>query len=187
VRIRRALVPVLLASVATLTACGGDDSGDQAADDPTSTSTEATEATDDGASDDGGEPAGDVAACDLLTTDEVADAVGSPVKDGIPTSGPAVTGGDFSTCVWQSADPDNPADTATLTIYENAAAADSVRSDDSPAVDGIGDSAFSDSVSSVWVYDGEKSFFTQWYIFGTMDDEGLEQSKALAQAAADKL
>jgi len=38
-----------------------------------------------------------------------------------------------------------------------------------------------------WVYDGEKSFFTQWYIFGTMDDEGLEQSKALAQAAADKL
>lgn len=127
------------------------------------------------------------AACDLLTTDEVADAVGSPVKDGIRTSGPAVTGGDFSTCVWQSADPDNPADTATLTIYENAAAADSVRRDDSPAVDGIGDSAFSDSVSSVWVYDGEKSFFTQWYIFGTMDDEGLEQSKALAQAAADKL
>lgn len=184
-RIRRALVPVLLATVATLTACGGGDSGGQAADDPTSASTEATEGG--AAGDDGGDPAGDVAACDLLTTDEVADAVGSPVKDGIRTSGPAVTGGDFSTCVWQSADPDNPADTATLTIYENAAAADSVRSDDSPAVDGIGDSAFSDSVSSVWVYDGEKSFFTQWYIFGTMDDEGLVQSKALAQAAADKL
>ena len=183
-RIRRALVPVLLASVATLTACGGDDSGDQAADDPTSASTEATEG---GAGDDGGDPAGDVAACDLLTTDEVEAAVGSPVEDGVPTSGPAVTGGDFSTCVWQSADPDNPADTATLTIYENAAAADAVRSDGSPAVDGIGDSAFSDSVSSVWVYDGEKSFFTQWYIFGTMDDEGLEQSKALARAAADAL
>ncbi len=129
-RIRRALVPVLLATVATLTACGGGDSGGQAADDPTSASTEATEGAT--AGDDGGDPAGDVAACDLLTTDEVADAVGSPVKDGIRTSGPAVTGGDFTTCVWQSADPDNPADTATLTIYENAAAADSVRSDDSP-------------------------------------------------------
>ena len=71
-RIRRALVPVLLATVATLTACGGGDSGGQAADDPTSASTEATEGG--AAGDDGGDPAGDVAACDLLTTDEVAEA-----------------------------------------------------------------------------------------------------------------
>ncbi len=89
--------------------------------------------------------------------------------------------------MWQSADPENPADTATVTIYENADAADSVRSDDSQDLEGIGDEAFSDSVSSVWVYDGEKSFFAQWYLFGTMDDEGLEQSKALATAVADKL
>jgi len=176
-------VPILLASVAALTACGGDDSDDQAADEP------ASEATQDQTGDGGGDAgdSGDVKACDLLTPDQVEAAVGSPVKDGIPTSGPAITGGDFTTCVWQSADPEHPADTATITIYENADAADSVRGEDSQDLEGIGDRAFSDSVSSVWVYDGEKSFFAQWYIFGTMDDEGLEQSKALAQAAADAL
>jgi hypothetical protein len=174
VRIRRALVPLALVACAALTACGeGDD--DSSADD-TSSATQ-------GDSGDGD----DVAACDLLTTDEVEAAVGSPVKEGIQTSGPAVIGGDFSTCVWQSGDAENPADTATVTIYENADAADSVRSEDSQDIEGIGDQAFSDSVSSVWVYDGDKSFFAQWYVFGTMDDEGLEQSKALAKAVADKL
>jgi hypothetical protein len=180
VRIRRVLVPVLLVAAAALTACGGDDGDDASAADTPS-------ATQDAGDDGGDDPADDVAACDLLTPDEVEAAVGSPVKEGIQTSGPAVTGGDFSTCLWQSADPENPADTATITIYENAAAADSVRGEDSQDLEGIGDQAFSDTVSSVWVYDGDKSFFAQWYIFGTMDDEGLEQSKALAQAAADAL
>ena len=177
-RIRRVLVPLILVAGAALSACGGDggDDDDSSADDaPSATQSQ------------GGDSADDVAACDLLTPDDVEAAVGSPVKDGIQTSGPAITGGDFSTCVWQSADPENPADTATVTIYANADAADSVRSDDSQDLEGIGDEAFSDSVSSVWVYDGEKSFFAQWYLFGTMDDEGLEQSKALAKAVADKL
>jgi len=191
VRIRRALVPILLTSVAALTACGGDDSGDSeaVANDTATTATDPAtgDATGNGMSDPGGEATGDALACDLLTTDEVAAAVGVPGREGIPTSGPAITGGDFTTCVWQSDDPAHPADTATLTVYDNTAAADSVRSDDSPPLDGIGDDAFSDSVSTVWVYDGEKSFFTQWYIFGTMDDEGLEQAKALATAAADKM
>ncbi len=31
------------------------------------------------------------------------------------------------------------------------------------------------------MYVADRSFFAQWYVFGTMDDEGLEQSKALAQ------
>lgn len=173
-RIRRALVPLLLAATTALTACGGDDSGDSsAADDETTASQEET--------------SDDVEACDLLTPDEVGTAVGAPVKEGVATSGPAATGGSFTTCVWQSDDPENPADQATLTIYDNAAAADSVRDADSQDLEGIGDKAFSSSVSSVWVYVGERSFFTQWYVFGTMDDEGLEQSKALAGAAADKL
>ena len=167
-------------ATAALTACGGDDGNDSSADDSPS-------ATQDTGDDDGDDPADDVKACDLLTTGEVEAAVGSPVKEGIPTSGPAVTGGRFSTCVWQSADPDNPADTATITIYENAAAADSVRGEDSHDLEGIGDKAFSDIASSVWVYDGDKSFMAQWYVFGTMDDEGLEQSKALAMAAVDAL
>ena len=175
-RIRRALVPLTLLACAALSACGGEDS-DNGDDSSAEDSPSATQS----ASGD------DVAACDLLTPDDVEAAVGSPVKEGIQTSGAAVTGGDFSTCVWQSADTENPADTATLTIYENADAADSVRSDDSKDLEGIGDQAFSDTVSSVWVYDGERSFFAQWYLFGTMDDEGLEQSKALAIAVADKL
>jgi hypothetical protein len=180
VSFRRSLVAFLLVVAAALTACGGDDSDDaKRADQPAASDTPATQAT--------SEDAGTAAACDLLTTDEVAVAVGSPVKDGIQTSGPAVTGGDFSTCVWQSADTENSADTATLTIYDNADAADSVRDQDSQDLEGIGDEAFSGSVSSVWVYDGDRSFLAQWYIFNTMDDEGLEQSKALAKAAADKL
>lgn len=126
-------------------------------------------------------------ACSTLSQDEVAEAVGGPVKEGIGSSGEAATGGVFSTCVWQSDDPDNPADTATLTVYSNTAAADSAREDDSVDLEGIGDKAFSASVSSVWAYVGERSFFAQWYKFNTMDDEGLEQSKALAKAVADKL
>ena len=175
-RIRRAVVLLILVACASFSACGGEDSDN----DDDSSAEDAPGATQ-------GDSGDDVAACDLLSLDEVEAAVGSPVKEGIQTSGPAITGGDFSTCKWQSDDAENPADTATVTIYENADAADSVRSDDSQDLEGIGDQAFSDSVSSVWVYDGDKSFFAQWYLFGTMDDEGLEQSKALAIAVADKL
>jgi hypothetical protein len=178
---------VLLAASA-LTACGGDDSsGDSSAEEetltqsalsPTATVTEeASEAANGGA----------VVACDLLSTDEVAAAVGSPVKEGAATTGPSVTGGNFTTCVWQSADPDHPADTATVTIYENAAAADSVRSDSSQDLTGIGDSAFSDYAASVWVYVGEKSFFAQWYAMTGSDEESLPKSEALATAVVDAL
>jgi hypothetical protein len=181
VRIRRALVPLLLLLFGALVACGGDEGEQNDGDSGGDTSAEATPTTSETAA------ASDVSACGLLTPEEVEAAVGSPVKEGIASSGPAVTGGDFTTCIWQSADRNNPADTATLTIYPNADAADSARSEDAKDINGIGDKAYSDSVSSVWVYVGDQSFFAQWYIFGTMDDEGLQQSKALASAAADKL
>jgi hypothetical protein len=182
VNLRRALAPVVLVALATLAACGGGDSPSTASDDQTTAAP-----TEDVSS--SVAPAGDsdVAACDLLTTAEVAAAVGSPVKTGTPSSGPAITGGTFTSCLWQSDDPDHPADTATLTVYTNTAAADSAREADSQDLEGIGDKAYSASVSSVWAYVGERSFFAQWYEFGTMDEEGLEQSKALAIAAADKL
>jgi len=160
-----------------LTACGGDDSGNAADDAPASPTSSETVVQMNLVD----------MACSTLTTDQVAEAVGAPVKEGIGSSGPAATGGEFSSCVWQSDDPGNPADTATLTIYSNTAAADSAREDDSQDLEGIGDKAYSASVSSVWVYVGERSFFAQWYKFNTMDDEGLDQSKALAKAAADKL
>lgn len=185
VRIRRVLVPLLLVLSGALVACGGDDGGenggDNGGDNGSDPSAEATTTASEAAAD------GDVSACGVLTPEEVEAAVGSPVKEGIASSGPAITGGSFTTCLWQSADPDNPADTATLTIYPNADAADSARSGKAKELDGIGDKAYSDTVSSVWVYVGDQSFFAQWYVFGTMDDEGLEQSKALATAAADKL
>ena len=178
-RIRPALAPFLLAAAAALTACGGDASGGGAAiDDPSTSATASETAVQMDVSD---------LACSTLTKEEVAEAVGAPVKDGIGSSGEPVTGGVFSTCVWPSDDPGNPADTATLTVYSNTAAADSAREDDSQDLEGIGDQAYSASVSSVWAYVGERSFFAQWYEFGTMDDEGLEQSKSLARAAADKL
>jgi hypothetical protein len=175
VRTRRALVPLVLVACFALGACGGDDGddGDDSAGGGKSPTSEDTQA--------------DVRACGLLSTDEVAAAVGSPVKPGIATNGPAITGGGFTTCVWQSADPDNPADTATLTIYPNADAADSVRDADSVDVDGIGDDAFSVSFAGIWVYDGEKSFLAQWYAFSGTDEEHLPKSEALAKAAADAL
>jgi hypothetical protein len=130
---------------------------------------------------------GDPAACDLLTTDEVAAAVGSAVREGLRSSGQAATGGGYSTCVWQSDDPDNPADMATVSLYADAAAADSAREDDSEDVPGIGDHAFSGSFGSMWVYVGERSFFAQWYAFSGSDDENLARSKALATAVVGAL
>lgn len=175
-RTRSTLTAALLLALPALSlaACGGDgDDGEPpvAADVPTVSGSPAEETVE------------KVRACDLLTAAEVGEAVGTPVKEGIDTSGPALTGGEFTTCIWQSADEADPADTATLTLYDNADAADSVRSEDSVPLPGLGDDAFSDSVSSVWVYAADRSFFAQWYVFGTMDDEGLEQSKALATAA----
>jgi hypothetical protein len=182
---RRLLLPLLLVASAALTACGGGDDS-SAQDKPTASASSADSAGTGVGASQSAEAGGDLTACDLLSTDEVQAAVGSPVKPGVDSSGPAVTGGSFTSCVWQSADPDNPADTATLTIYPNADAADSARESDSQDLPDLGDKAFSGSVSSVWVYVGEKSFFAQWYILEDMD-EGLEQSKALAKAAADKL
>ena len=177
-RAPRALLPLLLVTSAALAACGGGDETDSgSAGSPGADRTSAS-AT---APRDGGD---EVEACDLLTPAQVETAVGTPVRDGIASSGPAVTGGSFTGCLWQSADPDSPADQATITIYPNAAAADSAREDDSADLEGIGDRAFSASVSSVWVYVDERSFFAQWYLFATMDDEGLAQSQALARAVA---
>jgi hypothetical protein len=113
----------------------------------------------------------------------VAEAVGSPVKEGVRSSGPAITGGRFSSCLWQSDDPDTPADTATLTIYPNTDAADSAREDDSQDVSGIGDKAFTASFSSIWVYVGDESFFAQWFAFSDSEDNG-PVTEALAEAAA---
>lgn len=180
-------MPFVLVATVALTSCGGDDSdsGSSAGGEPsvTPSSTESTTAsTTPDASEDG-----DVAACDLLTTDQVAAAVGSPVKQGMPSSGPAITGGSFTSCVWQSDDPDNPADTATVTIYPNAAAADSARDDSSQDVPGIGDRAFSGSFASMWVYIGDRSFFAQWYAFSGSDEENLPKSQALATAVVDAL
>jgi hypothetical protein len=184
VKLRRALVPLLLVPFAVLlTSCGGDDGDSSAAgsDDATSgapSSSPTSSAAADGAG---------VVACDVLTPDVVEAAVGRPVKDGIPSYGPAITGGSFTTCVWQSDDPDHPGDTATVTIYPNADAADSAREDDSQDLDGIGDHAYTGSFASVWVYVGEKSLFAQWYSLSGSDEDNLPKSKALAEAAVDAL
>ena len=170
-RIRRALVPLVLVASSALSACGGDD-GD---DDSSARRRRAAPRR----------SSGDTRnACDLLTADEVAAAVGSPVKEGVRDSGPAVTGGRFSTCVWQSDDPEHPADTATLTIYPNADAADSARSDDAQDVTGIGDQAFTDSFESIWVYVGDESFFAQWYAFDSDDEENAAAERGARQGAS---
>jgi len=175
-------VPLVVAVAAVLSSCGGDDSdsGPFAGDETSSSSDTASPS-----------PSVDVvhqvAACDLLSPDEVAAAVGTPVKEGVPNSGEPITGGTFTSCLWMSDDPANPADQAQLYLYSNTAAADSAREDDSEDVQGIGDSAFTVSFAGVWVYQGEQSFLAQWYSFSGNDDDNLPKTKALAEAAADKL
>lgn len=176
--IRRTLVPLVLVAATVLAGCGGEDDGSA-----TGSSSSGAEASQDG----GGAVAATPVACDLLTTEQVTAAVGAPVKEGAATGGPAVTGGRFSTCVWQSDDPASPADTATVTIYPNAAAADSARGSDDMDVEGIGDQAFSGSFASIWAYVGDQSLFAQWYTLSGSDDENRPHSEALARSAADAL
>jgi hypothetical protein len=178
VNLRRVLLPAFLIASASLTACSGDDSssGASSTDDGPGESPSATTSA-----------SGPADACGLLTADEVAAAVGGPVKAGIASSGPAVTGGSFSSCVWPSADPDDPADTATVTVYPNADAADSARESDAQELPGIGDKAFTGSFASVWVYVGDQSLFAQWYALSGSDADSLPKSQALAEAAAEAL
>jgi hypothetical protein len=177
-------VPLVVAVAAALGSCGGGDSdsgpfaGDETS--PSSSTQSASPSPSE-------EVVHQVSACELLSPDEVAAAVGTPVKDGIPNAGEPITGGTYTSCLWMSDDPANPADQAQLYLYSNTAAADSAREDDSEDVRGIGDSAFTVSFAGVWVYQGEQSFLAQWYSFSGNDDDNLPKSKALAKAAADKL
>jgi hypothetical protein len=186
VNLRRAFIPVVLVAAATLASCGGDSDSGTTDDDRPSASDSVSQTPSPSAT--GSESqTGDVAACDLLSTDEVEAAVGAPVKEGIANAGQPITGGIFTSCLWMSDDPDNPADQGQLYIYSNTAAADSAREDDSEEVPGIGDSAFTVSFAGVWVTKGEKSFLAQWYALSGTDDENLPKSEALAKVAADKL
>jgi len=184
VRIRRLLVPLAVLAGSTLAACGGgddDSSGEKPNDAKASTSSSATGTS---------SPAPDglpTLACDLVSADDVAEAVGSPVKAGTPLSGPAVTGGEFSTCAFLSDDPENPADTATITLYPNRDAADQGRGADAEPIEGLGDEAWAAAFGSVWVHVGDISLFTQWYTFDGTDEENLSSSTALAEAAVDAL
>jgi len=180
VHLRRALVPLALTACAALSGCAGDDSGSGAGD-PTGSPSAASDPSESGVAD------LDVVACDLLTPDEIEEAVGAPVKEGTPSSGPATTGGEFSSCTWTSDDPDHPADAATITVYPNGDAADSARGEDAQELDGLGSSAFSSSFASVWVYVETGSLFAQWYTFNGTDQENLPHSTSLARAALDAL
>lgn len=181
-RIRRALVPLAVLAGTALAACGGgEDSDAEGGSDSSASPSVAADPSESGVPDLAAQ------ACDLLGVDEVTEAVGAPVKKGVASSGPATTGGEFSSCTWQSDDPDNPADSAIVTIYPNGDAADSARGEDAQEIKGLGDSAFSSSFASVWVYVGDGSLFAQWYTFNGTDQDNLPRSKALAQAAADAL
>jgi hypothetical protein len=121
----------------------------------------------------------------LLTAEQVADAVGTEVTEGEPSGDQVVTGGSQTTCVWKGAD--DASQTATLTVYTDASAADSVRTDDSLPLPEVGNDAFIGPFASVWAYAGEGSFTTQWFDFGGSDDDNLPKSIALAQLYLDAI
>ena len=184
VRIRRALLPLTLVACLGLAACGGGDD-DKGSDDDQKASDSSSEATDATT----GPATVDLpgTACELLSVEEVADAVGSEVEKGTLSTGPTVSGGEFSSCAYLSADPDHPADTATIVLYPNLDAADQGRGEDAQPIKGLGDQAYASTFGSVWVYVDEISLFAQWYAFGGTDQENLPKSKALAQAAVEAL
>lgn len=184
VRIRRVLVPLTLTAALALSACGGGD------DDKSSEKEASPSASEGGATVPTDSPTVadlETGACDVLTTDQVSDAVGTPVQDGVTTSGPATTGGTFSSCQYQSDDADHPADAATVALYPNTDAADSARGEDSQPIKGLGDQAYTSSFGSVWVYVDQISVFVQWYTFDGTDEENLPKSKALAEAVLAEL
>jgi hypothetical protein len=124
-------------------------------------------------------------ACALVTTDEVAIAVGTTVADGLGGDGPVVTGGFQSTCTWRGVE--DPSATAMITVYTEASAADSVRTDDSAPLPEVGEGAFVGPFASVWAYAGGGSFTAQWYDFSGSDEENLPKSTALALLVRDAL
>jgi hypothetical protein len=175
VTVRR--LAALFLVVPLLAACGGEDDPKEsgAEDEPTSVGSSDT-GTDQGSGDD---------ACSVLTTDAVAEAVGGPVKEGVASSAEVMTGGTQTTCVWSTAGEGFA--TATLTVYTDRSAADSVLNEDSLPLPEVGNDAFIGSVASVWGYAGEGSFMTQWYEMGALDEESLPKSIALAKAYLDAL
>ena len=158
----------LLAVVPLLVACGGEDDPE-----PSGASDEPT--VDESAPE---EPDADEGACSLLTVEEVAEAVGAEVAEGVESGASVVTGGSQSTCVWTATEG---ASTATLTVYTDASAADSVRTDDSLPLPEVGNDAFIGPFASVYGYKAEGSFMAQWYEFAGDDEENLPKSIALAQ------
>lgn len=184
VTIRRVvgLLAVLFVAVPLLASCGGDDEpADDEGRSPSSATSASAEASDPS---DPSDASGD-AACDLVTTDEVAAAVGTAVGDGVPSDSTVATGGTQTTCTWVGAE--DPATTATLTVYTEASAADSVREDDSTPLPDVGDDAFEGPYASVWAYAGDGSFTTQWFDFDATDEENLPKSTALALLVRDRL
>jgi hypothetical protein len=168
VTVRR--LAVLLSVVPLLVACSGED--------------EPAPATGEGKSTEA-DSSGDEGACSVLSTAAVAEAVGTEVKEGVSTSASVATGGTQTTCVWNVAGEGFA--TATLTVYTDRSAADSVLTDDSLPLPEVGNDAFVGSFASVWGYFGEGCFMTQWYDVGSSDEQSLPKSIALAQASLDAL
>jgi hypothetical protein len=167
----------LLLVVPVLVGCGGGDDGDDGADDKPEASDSTTSASADG---------GDVSdVCSLISLDEVAEAVGAEVEEGVPTEADVVTGGSQSTCTWTGTS--DATAVATVTVYTEASAADSVLTEDSVPLPEVGDDAFVGPYASVWAYAGGGSFFAQWYDFEGSDEENLPKSTALALLVRDAL
>jgi hypothetical protein len=174
---------VLLLVLPILAGCGGDGDGDDGGDDKPDAGDTPTSATTSGSTD-GGDVTGE--ACSLISAEEVAQAVGAEVGEGVPTGTDAVvTGGSQTTCTWTGVD--DATALATVTVYSDASAADSVRTDDSAPLPEVGEDAFVGPYASVWAYAGDGSFFAQWYAFGSSDEENLPKSTALALLVRDAL
>lgn len=174
-------IAVLLLVLPAFAGCGGGDDGGDGSDDKPDASGSPTSASAD--AEDGGDAAD---ACSLVSREQVAEAVGAEVGEGASTGADnVVTGGSQSTCTWTGTE--DASAVATVTVYSDASAADSVRTDDSEPLPEVGDDAFVGPFASVWAYAGGGSFMAQWYALGGSDEENLPKSTALALLVRDAL
>jgi len=178
----------LLASLLLLSACGGGDDDDEgdggvvtvtagSGDDEPDTSATPV-ATPDG-DDDSGDARFD--SCELLTADEVSEALGAPVGEGELTDIDP-----FFDCSWESEEFDSVSVSVYLASRPEVEAFFDATEDAEP-VEGLGDRAQYSGFGFLEVLKGESNITISLINFDIEDDEKLEILKGLAAKVLERL
>jgi hypothetical protein len=121
-------------------------------------------------------------ACGLLSKEDVADAVGGPVQDGVAYGG-SVNTSDTAGCTYYSAE--DPTDTASIFVYATTARAETMFAAGGTEISGIGDKAVitgNGPVVSIWFTIDDRSGVAGWVTYTGTAEESLTKAEKLAKA-----